>query len=69
MSTTIVSVAVFKKIYKKLKAWRQQPVEGEYPYVYLDGILLKRTWAGEVRIPEQSCHRFQSKAAALINLG
>ena len=23
--------------------------EGEHPYVYLDGILLKRSWAGEVR--------------------
>ena len=23
--------------------------EGEHPYVYLDGIVLKRTWAGEVR--------------------
>ena len=38
-----------KKIYKKLEAWRQQPIEGEYPYVYLDGIVLKRTWAGEVK--------------------
>src|SRR5215813_6683026 len=24
-------------------------IEGEQPYVYLDGIVLKRTWAGEVR--------------------
>ena len=32
-----------KKIYKKLEAWRQQPIEGDYPYVYLDGIVLKRT--------------------------
>ena len=31
------------KIYKKLEAWRQQPIKGEYPYVYLDGIVLKRT--------------------------
>src|SRR4029077_17983659 len=23
--------------------------EGEHPYVYLDGIVMKRTWAGEVR--------------------
>lgn len=38
-----------KKIYKKLEAWRQHPIEGEYPYVYLDGIVLKRTWAGEVK--------------------
>ena len=38
-----------KKIYKKLEAWRKQPIEGDYPYVYLDGIVLKRTWAGEVK--------------------
>ncbi len=38
-----------QKIYKKLEAWRMQPIEGEFPYVYLDGIVLKRTWAGEVK--------------------
>ena len=30
-------------------AWRTRPIEGEHPYVYLCGIVLKRTWAGEVR--------------------
>ena len=24
-------------------------MRGEHPYLYLDGIVLKRTWAGEVR--------------------
>ncbi len=24
-------------------------IEGEHPYLYLDGIVMKRTWAGEVR--------------------
>ena len=24
-------------------------IEGEFPYVYLDGVVLKRSWAGEVR--------------------
>lgn len=38
-----------QKIYKNIEAWRNRPVEGEYPYVFLDGIVLKRTWAGEVR--------------------
>lgn len=38
-----------KKIYKKLEKWRNQPIEGEYPYVYLDGIVLKRSWAGEIK--------------------
>src|SRR5262249_18521064 len=30
-------------------AWRNRPIEGDHPYVYLDGIVLKRSWAGEVR--------------------
>lgn len=38
-----------KKIYKKLERWRNQPIEGEIPYVYLDGIVLKRSWAGEIK--------------------
>ena len=38
-----------KKVYKHIEAWRNRPIEGEYPYVYLDGIVLKRSWAGEVR--------------------
>lgn len=25
------------------------PIEGDHPYLYLDGIVMKRTWAGEVR--------------------
>ena len=29
--------------------WRNRPIEGEHPYVYLDGIVMKRSWAGEVR--------------------
>ncbi|WP_223787170.1 IS256 family transposase [Marinicella meishanensis] len=38
-----------KKIYKKLERWRNQPIEGDFPYVYLDGIVLKRSWAGEIK--------------------
>ncbi|MGB9057517.1 MAG: IS256 family transposase [Pseudolabrys sp.] len=38
-----------KKIYGQIEAWRHQPIEGEHPYLYLDGIVLKRSWAGEVR--------------------
>ena len=38
-----------KKVYKHIEAWRNRPIEGESPYVYLDGIVLKRSWAGEVR--------------------
>lgn len=38
-----------KKIYKRIEAWRTRPIEGEHPYVYLDGICLKRSWGGEVK--------------------
>ena len=38
-----------KKIYAKIETWRHRPIEGEYPYLYLDGIVMKRSWAGEVR--------------------
>jgi len=41
--------ALNKKIYGTIEAWRNRPIEGEHPYVYLDGIVLKRSWAGEVR--------------------
>jgi putative transposase len=38
-----------KKIYVQIEAWRNRPLEGCYPYVYLDGLWLKRSWGGEVR--------------------
>jgi transposase-like protein len=38
-----------QKMYQRIDTWRNRPIEGEYPYVYLDGISLKRTWGGEVR--------------------
>ena len=38
-----------KKIYAKIEAWRNRRIEGEHPYLYLDGIVMKRSWAGEVR--------------------
>jgi len=38
-----------KKIYVQIEAWRNRPIECEHPYVFLDGIWLKRTWGGEVR--------------------
>ena len=38
-----------QKVYQHIEEWRNRPIEGSYPYVYLDGIVLKRTWGGEVR--------------------
>ncbi len=38
-----------QKVYQHIEAWRSRPIREEVPYVYLDGIVLKRSWAGEVR--------------------
>ena len=38
-----------KKVYKHIERWRMQPLEGDFAYVYLDGIVLKRSWGGEVK--------------------
>jgi putative transposase len=38
-----------QKIYRHIEAWRNRAIEGDFPYVYLDGVVLKRSWAGEVR--------------------
>lgn len=38
-----------QKVYKHIEIWRQRPIEGKHPYVYLDGIVLKRSWGGEIK--------------------
>ncbi len=38
-----------QKIYATIDAWRTRPIEGTHPYVFLDGIWLKRSWGGEVK--------------------
>jgi putative transposase len=38
-----------QKIYKQIEEWHQQPLVGDFPYVFLDGLWLKRSWGGEVK--------------------
>jgi putative transposase len=38
-----------QKIYQRIDKWRNRPIVESFPYLYLDGIVLKRTWADEVR--------------------
>ena len=38
-----------QKIFARVEEWRNRPLEREYPYVFVDGIWLKRSWAGEVQ--------------------
>jgi putative transposase len=50
---TRVSAGVVSKLnqelYDKIDTWRTRKIEGSFPYVFLDGIVLKRTWADEIR--------------------
>ena len=38
-----------QKVCKHIEAWQTRPIEGEHPDAYLDGIVLKLSWASEVR--------------------
>ena len=49
--TRVSSATVSKlnqSVYEHIEKWRNRPIEEEYPYVYLDGVSLKRSWGGEV---------------------
>ena len=47
VSATTIS-ELNKKAYVNIEAWRNRPLQGgKYPYVYVDGIYLKRNWGGE----------------------
>ena len=38
-----------QEIFERVEDWRNRPLERKYPYVFVDGIWLKRAWAGEVQ--------------------
>lgn len=38
-----------KKVYEHIELWRNREIEEPQPYVYLDGIVLKRSWGGEIK--------------------
>jgi transposase-like protein len=38
-----------KKVYQHIERWRTQKIEGKFAYVYLDGLVLKRSWGGEIK--------------------
>ncbi len=48
VSASTVS-ALNQKIYGHIETWRNRPLSKRYPYVFLDGIWLKRSWGGEVK--------------------
>jgi len=47
-----------QQLYERIEAWRNQAITGQFAYVYLDGIWLKRSWGGEVK-----------KVAVLVAIG
>ena len=63
-----------KKAYVHIEAWRNRRVQGgRYPYVYVDGIYLRRNWGGEfenvailVAKMLKAIHAQESKKAALV---
>src|SRR6204780_56412 len=38
-----------QRIYGQIETWRNRSIEGNHPYVFLDGLGLKRSWGGEFR--------------------
>ncbi len=38
-----------KKAYEHIETWRSRKLTGSYPYVYVDGVYLKRSWGGEIQ--------------------
>ena len=59
-----------KKAYEHIKTWRTRPFFGDYPYVYVDGVYLKRIWGGEIRtflfsLPLASVRMAAGKSLAL----
>ena len=60
-----------KKAYVHIEDWRNRPLQGgKYPYVYVDGIYLRRNWGGEYEKVKlvakmlKAIHAQESKKAA-----
>jgi len=37
-----------KRVYAEIDQWRTRQLEGEYPYVFVDGVWRKRSWGGAI---------------------
>lgn len=48
-----------KKAYEHIENWRTRPLSGTYPYVYVDGVYLKRSWGGNPECRYLGCYRRQ----------
>lgn len=45
----LVTVPFVQKAYEHIEKWRCRPLTGNYAYVYVDGVYLKRSWGGEIQ--------------------
>lgn len=63
-----------KKAYEHIENRRTRPLSGEYPYIYVDGIYLKRSWGGEIQyvsilvaigVRNDDCHKIIGTAEGM----
>ena len=51
-----------KKAYVHIEDWRNRPLQGgRYPYVYVDGIYLRRNWGGDRFHPHRDVYKRQGQ--------
>ena len=48
-----------KKAYEHIETWLTCPLSGEHPYVYVDGVYLKRSWGRDPECFRSGCNRCQ----------
>ena len=63
-------ICSLKKAYVHIEDWRNRPLQGgRYPYVYVDGIYLRRNWGGEYENAghvERNIARGSGKVSAVV---
>ena len=55
-----------KKAYVNIENWRKRPLTGRYPYVYVDGVYLKRNWGGEYGYCQELCANTTASLMKLV---
>ncbi len=49
MLTACYLAGVSVRRVEHIEEWCSRPLTEEYPYVYVDGVYLKRSWGGEIQ--------------------
>ena len=45
----LITLFIFPFSYEHIETWRTRPLSEDYPYVYVDGVYLKRSRGGEIQ--------------------